>query len=199
VTAPRLVRPHEHEVVPWRNRGGTTRDIARWPADTSEEAVWRLSLASIERDGPFSDFSGFDRVILLADGAGFVLEGGGRPAVALRPPPEPFSFPGEWVPECRLIGGPVRTLNVITARGQATARMTVLTLAPGEPRAVEPANVALCYVLRGAVTVAVAGCAPLAAEPGDTVVLHDTAARIVAGGAGEGAALAVVTIAVDAR
>ena len=55
-----------YRTVPWKNGGGTTREIA-----VSED--WRLSVATIEQDGPFSDFTGFDRTIVPIEGNGIEL------------------------------------------------------------------------------------------------------------------------------
>ena len=57
--------------TPWKNGGGVIHEIAR--SDKNGEAGWRISLATIDRDGPFSDFTGYDRTIVPLDGAGFEL------------------------------------------------------------------------------------------------------------------------------
>jgi environmental stress-induced protein Ves len=52
--------------VPWKNGGGTTRQLAVGPADaTADDFLWRLSIARIDAPGSFSVFSGIDRTILL--------------------------------------------------------------------------------------------------------------------------------------
>ncbi len=186
-----VVRPRDHRVVPWRNGRGTTADIAwaGWPQAAGEHAAWRLSLATIAEDAPFSDFAGFDRVILLADGAGFVLEGGGRPAATLAPPPVPLAFPGEWAPGCRLLGGPVTALNVITARGRASAEVEVVRLGAGERRPLAGAAVSLCYVLDGAARLEAAGQAR-DLERGEAAIGARVPSRLEAGAAGALLALA---------
>ena len=60
--------------VPWKNGGGTTREIACWPPQAGMEAFdWRISVACIDRDGAFSSFPGVDRVITLLEGNGVIL------------------------------------------------------------------------------------------------------------------------------
>ena len=60
--------------TPWKNGGGTTREIAAFPPGAGlDDFGWRLSVAEVERDGPFSVFSGVDRTIVLLDGAGMRL------------------------------------------------------------------------------------------------------------------------------
>ena len=98
--------------VPWRNGGGWTTVLAQ---SESQPVEWRISVAEIERDGPFSDYSGYDRTIVAED-AGFTLEFEDGEPVALAPL-QPFSFAGERPVFCRLHGSPVTAFNVMTLRG----------------------------------------------------------------------------------
>ena len=60
--------------VPWKNGGGVTREIVCYPAGADIQSFeWRMSIAEVARDGPFSDFSGIDRVITLLSGNGIRL------------------------------------------------------------------------------------------------------------------------------
>ena len=99
--------------MPWRNGGGWTTVLAQ--AGSGEPAEWRLSRAEIERDGSFSDFSGYDRTIVAEEGA-FTLEfaGGERAEVE---PLQPFRFAGERPVFCRLRGKQAVAFNVMTLRG----------------------------------------------------------------------------------
>lgn len=98
--------------IPWRNGGGWTTVLAQSEAQPVE---WRISVAEIERDGPFSDYSGYDRTIVAED-AGFTLEfADGERAEIL--PFQPFSFGGERPVVCRLHGSPATAFNVMTLRG----------------------------------------------------------------------------------
>lgn len=107
--------------VPWRNGGGWSRLLAQAPG--GEPAEWRISVAEIERDGPFSDYSGYDRTIVAED-AGFTLEfsDGERVDVALL---EPFSFAGERTVFCRLHGSQASAFNVMTLRAAFTHEVRV--------------------------------------------------------------------------
>jgi environmental stress-induced protein Ves len=96
--------------TPWRNGGGQTRELLRWPA----EADWRLrlSLADIAADGPFSPFPGVTRWFVVLQGAGVALrfaEGERR----LQPGHAPLRFDGAAAPDCRLLNGPTRDLNLM--------------------------------------------------------------------------------------
>ncbi|HWW27823.1 MAG TPA: HutD family protein, partial [Caulobacter sp.] len=82
---------------------------------------WRVSLADVAADGPFSAFPGVDRVLTMIAGDGLVLEIDGQP-VRLEPG-APLVFPGEAAVMARLTAGPIRDLNVMVRRGAWTARV----------------------------------------------------------------------------
>jgi environmental stress-induced protein Ves len=112
-----IVRPAQWITQPWRNGGGTTHEIFReGPLDAF---TFRLSIAEVERAGPFSLFPGIDRWIALLEGKGFVLHRGERTrTIAERL--VPFRFSGDDAIDCSLIAGPVRDLNVMGARAHVT-------------------------------------------------------------------------------
>lgn len=109
---------------PWKNGGGVTRTLAADPAGR-----WRVSIADIERDGPYSRFPGYDRVSVVLSGEGVTLQGEGV-LVALRPR-EPAPFGGDDGLQSTLIGGPVRVLNLFVRRGEAVASVTCAGVAAG--------------------------------------------------------------------
>ncbi|MEV6543258.1 HutD family protein [Streptomyces sp. NPDC051665] len=103
--------------VPWKNGGGVTREIAAWPEGTGMDAfAWRVSLAEVAADGPFSAFPDVDRTLTVVEGAGMDLTvGGERWLVNTRY--EPRDFRGDVPTDCRLLDGPVVNLNVMWRRG----------------------------------------------------------------------------------
>lgn len=112
----------------WKNGGGTTREIAVWPPGAGMDGfAWRISVADIAQDGPFSAFPGIDRQIVLVDGAGVKLR-----AVddafqhRLVRVGEPFAFPGDTAVDATLIDGPTRDFNVMTRRGVCRADITLM-------------------------------------------------------------------------
>ena len=109
---------------PWKNGGGVTRTLAADP-----DGRWRVSIADIERDGPYSRFPGYDRVSVVLSGDGVTLQGEGV-AVPLRPR-EPAPFGGDVGLQSTLIGGPVRVLNLFVRRGEAAASVTCAGVAAG--------------------------------------------------------------------
>jgi len=115
--------------TPWRNGGGTTREIVSLPAGASlDAAVWRVSVATIAADGPFSLFPGVDRTIMLLEGDGVRLHSPDQTAgidQSLTEPLVPFQFPGDVPIECTLLGGESMDLNVMARRGQGASTLTV--------------------------------------------------------------------------
>jgi environmental stress-induced protein Ves len=112
----RILRNSDYPSRPWKNGGGTTRDIIVSPPGASlEEFDWRLSLAQVDRDGPFSRFDNVDRTLVLLTGAMTLYEPDRRIELIRG---EPVEFPGESVIEAALTGGSTLDFNVMTRRGR---------------------------------------------------------------------------------
>ena len=102
--------------TPWKNGGGTTREVLKFPASSTIETFdWRISFAAVASAGPFSLFPEIDRTMIVTDGQGIELDGKGE-CIALRQSDEPFSFSGEIPYRATLIHGPIADLNVMTRR-----------------------------------------------------------------------------------
>ncbi|MDR5856158.1 HutD family protein [Caballeronia sp. LZ062] len=127
-----LIRGDALVASPWKNGGGITREIA------SREHAWRVSMADIDRDGPFSRFDGIDRLLMVLDGVGVTL-GGPRLLQAF----DVERFPGETPVAAHLASGPVRVLNVMTHRGVARASVDILRT-PGRQRLAADTALLLC-------------------------------------------------------
>ncbi|MFE5139479.1 HutD family protein [Streptomyces fagopyri] len=122
----RLLAAAERVAVPWKNGGGVTREIAAGPEGAGmDDFRWRVSLADVGADGPFSSFAGVDRTLTMAEGAGMDLTIGGEHHRVDRPF-VPRSFPGDLPTDCRLLGGPVVNLNVMWRRDGGAAPDVVI-------------------------------------------------------------------------
>ncbi len=129
---PRLVRSTDLVRVPWKNGGGTTAEVAVHPSGAGfDDFDWRISMADVAIDGPFSRFPGVDRTLVLAEGRDLVLDVEGDTQV-LACPGEARSFAGEAETGARLRGGPIRDINVMSRRGRFAHRVGSV---PGEPLA----------------------------------------------------------------
>jgi len=56
-----MLTPADVTPVPWRNGAGTTRELAS-SAGPDGGFRWRISLADLARDAPFSSFPATDRL-----------------------------------------------------------------------------------------------------------------------------------------
>ena len=109
---------------PWKNGGGEMADIAVVPAEAGyDDMRWRIAIARIDRDGPFSDFPGIDRTFMVVGGKGVNLAVEGMASARLTHKSPPFSFPGDKPTEAKLIDGPVHALNVIARRDSVQSRI----------------------------------------------------------------------------
>lgn len=122
----RVLRAADRTAVPWKNGGGVTREIAASPEGAPlDDFDWRVSLADVSADGPFSSFPGVDRTLTVVEGAGMDLMVGGEHHI-VDEPYWPHDFPGDLETDGRLLGGPVVNLNVMYRRGRTAAEVAVV-------------------------------------------------------------------------
>ena len=175
----RVLSPADYRRMPWKNGAGRTTELASFPAGAVLDAFdWRVSIADVDRDGPFSTFPGIDRTIVLLAGAGMRLGGGGR-AVTLRAPYEPHAFSGDDAIECTLIDGPVRDFNLMVRRGRATGEVAIVR---GGAARIAPARFRLCYAASGECKCALPGHPPQVIAADHALLVEDeSASRAVLG------------------
>ena len=142
--------------MPWKNGGGSTTEIAIGPVGASLDAFdWRISMAQVASDGPFSRFDGIDRTLAVIAGGGMELTIGGQAPVVLGHASEPLSFPGDVPTTARLLAGDITDLNVMTRRGQFSHRVTRVTQ-PAD-YAADGNDLAIVLSLDGTTDVSVSG------------------------------------------
>lgn len=114
-----IFRSTDYRRMPWKNGGGETREVVVSPAGaTLDNLDWRVSLATVAVDGPFSVFEGVQRTLCVIRGAGIRLQVDDRAPVELCTTSEPYAFDGEAATSARLIDGTIEDLNVMTRRGR---------------------------------------------------------------------------------
>lgn len=130
-----LVRKSALVPVRWKNDGGITHEVMRVPAG-ADPFRWRLSIASVEAEGPFSDFGGYDRTLVLLEGGEMRLtfRDDGTQAI-LREPGAQVEFDGGREVQCELPAGCCTDLNLLVA--QSTAQRAWVERLEA-PRAVQP-------------------------------------------------------------
>jgi len=143
--------------VAWRNGRGSTDELAMWPPGSSFERAdfdGRISKARIEEDGPFSAFPGFERILVVTDGAGLVLIHGDDRRTRLRAL-EPYRFDGALETRAELTAGAVSDFNVFTRRGACRADVEALRLGLRRTRTSVGPGDAFVHVILGAALVRV--------------------------------------------
>jgi environmental stress-induced protein Ves len=110
-----IVRQTSFRAVPWKNGGGVTHEAMREPAN-GDPFRWRVSVARIDVSGPFSDFTGYERKMVLLKGGGVELRFANGAVRALRAVGEMAEFDGALAAQCELIDGPCVDLNLIVAK-----------------------------------------------------------------------------------
>jgi hypothetical protein len=193
----RLLTPADFHPMPWKNGAGRTIEIAVHPAGATLDAFdWRVSIAEVERDGPFSRFPGVDRTIVLLAGAGMRLRSSAKVVeLATRFMPEEVS--GDDAIECILAAGPCRDFNAMFRRGRARGRVAVACDAGMD---LDPTPFRLVYAATGTQECIVAGRPSLRIDEGHAVLVgapdyDDELARLSLRPITDGAVALVVSVA----
>ncbi len=139
-------------ILPWKNGRGITEELAIWPHGATLDRGdfdWRISKAAVDDSGPFSTFPGFDRLLLVTSGDGFMLTHGDHaPRTRVRRF-EPYLFAGDWPTTAELISGTVSDFNVLLRRGEWHANIEVLRLRRRRAREALSAGHAFVHMISG--------------------------------------------------
>src|SRR5580692_4018189 len=110
-----IVRYKTLNATPWKNGGGVTREAIRVPPG-ADPFGWRVSFAQIDASGPFSDFSGYERHMVLLRGAGVRLAFAGGKQVSLLEVGNLAQFDGAVATHGKLVQGSCIDLNLIVSK-----------------------------------------------------------------------------------
>ena len=106
----------------WKNGGGITHEIAR--SHSGDNWVWRISIAEVSTDGPFSRFDGMSRILTVIEGKGVDLITPHGVIAAL--PLKPVAFSGDMDISSTLVDGKIKDLNIIFDLNKITAEVNLL-------------------------------------------------------------------------
>jgi uncharacterized protein len=177
---PDVLRAGSLPAVPWKNGGGATTEIARYPrGDAAPTFAWRVSVARIVCDGPFSSYPGIDRTLAVVSGEGLSLAiDGGAPAM-LSAVSQPLAFAGDLPVHARLTAGPIVALNVMTRRERVHHAVLPITQAI-EHRFAADVGAAVLFAPAGSVDVdGPDGGTSARLGPGDAAVFEGAAGRAI--------------------
>jgi environmental stress-induced protein Ves len=153
--------------MPWANGRGTSYEVARGGGDPWS---WRVAIAPVVEDGPFSSLPGVDRWLAVINDASIVLAIDGTECVARTG--EVVAFAGESQVTAHLPDGPTRDCGLMVRRGAATGSMQVT--GPGRVQ-----GTVLVALERASVR---ADDQKVTLSPGDALLSHEPFdAQIVAG------------------
>ena len=180
-----LIPAHEYRRERWRNGFGWTREILRSP-HAGDGWDWRMSIAEIEQDGPFSTFPGVERELVLLHGQGVRLRFDDGEIRAVQPPHGRVRFAGERIASGELIDGPTHDFNLMWRRDRIDAELWHRPLVGSMVLFAEPGEQWAVHVLSGHAQ-ASDGSEQTAAAMGDTLLLSaaTTRARFALDGGGE--------------
>jgi environmental stress-induced protein Ves len=172
-----IVRSSDYRRMPWKNGGGETREVIVSPPGAAFDSLdWRVSLATVTSDGPFSVFVGMQRTLCVIRGAGIRLQVGDTSPSTLFQNSAPCTFDGETPTRAFLVDGAIVDLNVMSRR--ARFRHTVKRLAlTGTLELEVNARTTIVFCQRGDL-LCVAGNRTGYVGPEDCVVVDHEAERI---------------------
>ena len=119
----RIQRVDEHSAMPWANGLGTSYEVAS-DRNADGEWTWRVAIAPVVLDGPFSVMPGVDRELVVIEGNGMVLNVDDESVKCM--PGQVVRFSGDSVTIARLVDGPTVDLGLMTVRGSVTGSMLVV-------------------------------------------------------------------------
>lgn len=179
-----VLRAADYRRMRWKNGAGWTSEILRVP--DIEDWNWRISIAEVDTDAPFSAFPGMERELVLLEGNGMRLRFDDGATHDLLPPHGTLRFSGERPLVGELIDGPSRDFNVMWKRGEADVRLWRRPLVGTMALFVDPGETWVIHMLAGHARFS-GECGLGGIEGGDTAVLQEGAgrARFSLDGAGE--------------
>ena len=142
-----VLRASGYARMRWKNGAGWTSEILRVP-DT-DDWDWRLSIAEIETDAPFSAFPGVERELVLLSGNGLRLRFDDGASHELLPPHDKLRFAGERNAFGELVDGPTRDFNLMWRRDAVDARLLHRPLVGTVVLFVDPGETWIVHMLAG--------------------------------------------------
>lgn len=162
--------------TPWKNGGGSTRQLAIHPPQASlDDFAWRISCARVSSAGPFSAFPGIQRGLALLEGELLLQRDSG--ATTLRAGGEPLEFSGEEPISATPLGGEVLDLNLMSRREDWQQSLRPLHL-HGDLDLHEPATVQLLLCHAGALRVSLGDGREFALGARQALLLSDEPAGL---------------------
>ena len=145
----------DYAEMPWRNGAGTTHEIAIDDSSGESKApfLWRLSMADLAGDGPFSEIADVDRILVLLEGEDVLLTIAGAAPEPLAEH-EAIAFPGDVTTSLTMAPGSGRDLNLMWDRTRVQGMVDILNI--GDTLQIEE-HIAFAIALGTSATIEVDG------------------------------------------
>lgn len=189
----RILRAADYRRGRWKNGAGWTSEVHREP--DVDDWKWRLSIAEVETDVPFSTFPGVERQLVLLSGAGMRLRFDNGKVHELSNPFDMIGFSGDQSLVGELLDGPTRDFNLMWKRGVVDAQIWRRPLVGAMVVFADPGETWAVHMLAGQAHFA--GEHALGSmETGDTALLMagDERMRFALDGAGEALLMRIVEL-----
>jgi environmental stress-induced protein Ves len=154
--------PEGYRRIPWKNGRGELVVIDREGGESWQDmgVAWHFGRTAIIEEGPFSDYTGYERLQVVTKGAGLVLIAPDQ-EIDLRLPMRPRRYDGGTPIRTLLEKGPVEVVNLIASR----ARFAIdLRVGNAGAQMLCKSGRHVLYAPIGAAQVEVDGCAYTLAE-----------------------------------
>lgn len=190
----RVIPASEYRRERWRNGLGWTREIHAHAPSGSQDWDWRLSIAEIEQDAPFSAFPGIERELVLLSGEGLRLRFDDGESHLLQPPHGRLHFAGERVVTGELVDGPTQDFNLMWRRNGCEAELHHRPLVGPMVFFTEPGTTWALHLIAGAARFDGATGLP-ELQAGDTALLSEPGRkRFLLDGGGELLAIRIASL-----
>jgi len=137
-----IIKPEQFKTIPWKNGQGQTTELAISPGGTLTDFDWRLSIARVNENGAFSDFSGYDRQLILLSGNGITLTHDEKCTDELSHPLSVAKFDGGSRTVGTLVDGPIKDFNVMTKQHKFKAEVATYI----QPQTISCITTALSFI-----------------------------------------------------
>jgi len=149
----KIIKPDEFTLVPWKNGLGHTTELAISDGGTLDSFDWRLSIASVVNDGDFSNFSGYQRNLVLIEGNGLILDHRNDDVDKLTKLLDIARFDGASKTHGALINGGIKDFNVMTNQNTFTPEVNGYVEKQTVTVELLAGNLLFAYSLTGEMTV----------------------------------------------
>lgn len=143
-----LLSQNDYKVMPWKNgQGSTVEFIIDPPTSTVTDVFsYRLSSATVNTSGPFSQFSGYSRVLIPIEGPPIKILHNNIEKTLNRL--DKYAFKGDLDTKCE-IKDTVRDFNVITKDDRCSATVEVIRISSSNNQNVVVDGICYIFVVNG--------------------------------------------------